>query len=222
MFNLLKVIDLGPKGSADAADQMVKFLAEESSSLPGVLSFNAGKTLPHALYGGHLIWRMVFASEQNYWHCQASPTWQSKIIPALAPAAGVFVDSAAYYSHWSDTSAGRNSEGIWRCLVLAVDPNASQAQVREFERDMLLMPSHVSAIRNWSLGHVVSSEGRRTWTHVWEQEFDDLAGLHGEYMAHPIHWGLIDGWYDPESPKRIVDIVCIIHAAFATGEPVIR
>jgi hypothetical protein len=67
---------------------------------------------------------------------------------------------------------------------------------------------------------VVASSGRRSWTHVWEQEFDDVAGLEGPYMLDPIHWGLVDGWFDPECPQRIVDPF-LIHAAFAIKQAVI-
>jgi hypothetical protein len=220
MFNLLHVIDLGKAASADAADQMVHLLTDECASLPGVVSAKAGKTLPRALNGGHVMWRLGFLSEQDYWNCQASSPWRSKIIPALAPFEGVFIDSVAYRADQSDVSAGRSREGIWRCLVLAVDTKAPYEHVRQFEQDMLLMPKYVPSIRNWALGHVVSSQGRRRWTHVWEQEFDDITGLERDYMAHPIHWGLVDGWYDPECPQRIVDTLCI-QGAFAIDEALI-
>lgn len=221
MFSLLQIIDLGPQATDGSAERMAQFLIAEGESLPAVVSAKAGTTLPGALFGGHLMWRLTFASEEDYRHCQTSDRWHSIIAPALAADKGVFVDRVAYQPRWFDTSAGRSREGIWRCLVLAVDADASRTDVRQFEQDMLLMPSYVSTIRNWSFGHVIAARGRRRWTHVWEQEFDDMAGLNGEYMANPIHWGLVDGWYDPESPKRIVDIVCIVHAAFAIDRAVI-
>jgi len=46
---------------------------------------------------------------------------------------------------------------------------------------------------------------RQTYTHVWEQEFDNLDGLTGEYMNHPVHWGLADAFFDAECPEYIVD-----------------
>ena len=39
-------------------------------------------------------------------------------------------------------------------------------------------------------------------------------------MLDPIHWGLVDGWFDPECPQRIVDPF-LIHAAFAIKSAVI-
>ncbi len=221
MFNLLNVIDLGPDASEDEADRLVALLDREMTALPGIVSAKAGKTLPDALYGGHLISRIAFACEDAWRACEASSQWQSRILPALAASKGIFVDSAAYHSTHSCLSAGPRTDGIWRCLMFAADTHSPAESLRQFERDMLLMPGHVSTIRNWSLGHVVWTSGRRRWTHVWEQEFDNMGGLTGEYMTNPIHWGLIDGWYDPESPTRIIDIVCIVHAALAIDEAII-
>jgi hypothetical protein len=220
MFNLLNVIDLGPDAAPDAADRMVHLLNGEAAALPGVVSALAGRTLPRALNGGHLMWRVAFGSEEDYWACRASSRWRSQIAPALSPATGVTLDSIAYHVDVSDVSAGRSGEGIWRCLVLSVTPNAPVEHVRQFEKDLLLMPSQVSAIRNWAFGHVASSEGHRRWSCVWEQEFDDIAGLEGEYMMHPIHWGLVDSWCDLECPQHIMDAY-LIHAAFPIREAVI-
>jgi len=215
VFNLLHVITLGATAAAgNAADRMVQLLNDEGMLLPGVISAKAGKTLPRALNGGHVMWRLGFATEQDCWSCQTSSPWWSRIIPVLAPVSGVYVDSVAYRADRCDVSAGRSREGIWRCLIMAVDAKASKRHVRQFEQDILLMPDYISSIRNWALGQVVSCQGRRRWTHVWEQEYDDLTGLERDYMAHPIHWGLVDRWFDPECPQRIVDALCI-QGAFA-------
>ncbi len=42
------------------------------------------------------------------------------------------------------------------------------------------------------------------WTHVWEQEFTGIDALLGQYMHHPVHWALVDRWFDAECPDRIV------------------
>jgi hypothetical protein len=46
------------------------------------------------------------------------------------------------------------------------------------------------------------------WTHVWEQEYADLAGLQQDYMRSPFHWAVVDSWFDPEGPS------CIVEAGF--------
>jgi hypothetical protein len=180
--------------------------------LPGARLSAAGRTLPRALNGGAILWRLAFASEQDIWTCRSSAAWQADIAPALSAGSGVAVDWLACRADYFDTAVSRGEAGLWRCLVMAVDNGTPASAIRQFERDLLEMPGHVSAIRNWALGDVVAGGGRRRWTHIWEQEFVDIAGLEGEYMTHPVHWGLVDGWFDPECPQRIVDPM-LIHAA---------
>lgn len=219
MFNLLHVVTLPPQASREIGDVAAR-LAQAGAGFDGVLNSVANPTLPRALNGGSLMWRVTFATEDDHWAALGSRQWHADVAPLLAPANGVAFDRICYRPLLKDTAAGRPSPGIWRCLVLAVDAGTPADTIRQFERDTASMPQHVSTIRNWQLGAVMASEGRRRWTHVWEQEFDDMAGLEGEYMTHPIHWGLVDGWFDPECPQRIVDTL-LIHAAMEIGEAVI-
>jgi hypothetical protein len=218
MFNLLHVVNLGD--AAGDADAIAARLAEIGAALPGVVTNAAGKTLPRSLNGEHLMWRTSFATEVDHWAALSSAIWRGEVDPLLDSAKGVSFDRVSYRPSLSDASAGRQKEGIWRCLTLSVDAGTSHDQIVQFEKDTALMPAHVPAIRNWALCKVVASSGRRNWTHVWEQEFDDVAGLEGPYMLDPIHWGLVDGWFDPECPQRIVDPF-LIHAAFAIDKAVI-
>jgi hypothetical protein len=94
---------------------------------------------------------------------------------------------------------------IKRTLLLRVLPGSPPERVAAFERDLLGMPGHIAAIRNWALSRTDTSLCPTRWTHVWEQEYRDVAGLEVAYMNHPYHWGLVDGWFDPECPQRIVD-----------------
>ena len=48
--------------------------------------------------------------------------------------------------------------------------------------------------------------GPSRWTHHWEQEFETLDGLAVDYMMTPYHWGLVDGWFNPEHPEAVVDV----------------
>jgi hypothetical protein len=219
-FNLLSVIDFAPDAAKGAADRLVALLAERGPALPGVRSSAAGRTLPRALNGGEVLWRVAFASERHCWHAYASKAFQEAIMPALSPAQGAIVDWMAYDADHFDVGRSQGKTGLWRCLCIAVDDGTPAPQIRQFERDLLEMPGPVQSIRNWTLGAVVASGGRRRWTHVWEQEFVDVAGLEGEYMVHPVHWGLVDGWFDPECPQRIVDPM-LIHAAMDISGAVI-
>jgi hypothetical protein len=93
-------------------------------------------------------------------------------------------------------------DGIKRTLLLRVDDAAPPEAVAAFERDLLAMPRHIPAIRNWRLSRVDSSCAG--WTHSWEQEYENLSGLGDDYMRSPFHWGLVDGWFDAEDPRCIV------------------
>jgi hypothetical protein len=98
--------------------------------------------------------------------------------------------------------SGALRDGIKRTLLLRVEADAPQPVVAAFERDLLAMPRHIPAIRNWRLSRV---DGSHTgWTHAWEQEYEDLSGLRDDYMRSPFHWGVVDGWFDAEDPRCIV------------------
>lgn len=85
-----------------------------------------------------------------------------------------------------------------------MQPGTPAASVDAFESDLLAMPGYIGSIRAWQLSRVSHAVGAASWTHVWEQEFSDLNGLMGPYLMHPIHWAVVDRWFDPECPECIV------------------
>ncbi len=93
--------------------------------------------------------------------------------------------------------------GIWRTLLLRVHPGAGEQRVLQFEQEIAAMPDYMAGIRKWSLGRV-TSESR--WTHVWQQEYQQVDDLMGEYLMHPYHWGYVDRYFDPDSPDWLVDL----------------
>ncbi|MCK0175429.1 MULTISPECIES: Dabb family protein [Mycobacteriaceae] len=98
---------------------------------------------------------------------------------------------------------------VYRTLLLRVKPGTDDAVVRRFEDDLRLLPRHVRTIHTWQLSRVETAIGTVPWTHVFEQEFTDVDGLMGPYLMHPIHWAVVDQWFDPECPQMIVrDRVC--------------
>jgi hypothetical protein len=112
-------------------------------------------------------------------------------------------DSAVYGA--GESGGAWNAPGIYRVLLLAVKPATEAGAVERFEREMLAMPRYIRSIKAWRLSRVAQASGARRWTHVWEQRYDDLDGLTGEYMLHPYHWARVDRWFDPEHPDWIVD-----------------
>ena len=94
------------------------------------------------------------------------------------------------------------TNAIKRTLLLHVVADAPADAVPSFEHDLLGMPLHIPAIRNWRLSRV--AESRLGFTHCWEQEYAELSGLRQDYMNAPYHWAHVDGWFDPEDPTCIV------------------
>lgn len=105
--------------------------------------------------------------------------------------------------------------GIWRTLMLRVRPEAKLEDVQAWMQANLKMPDYMAGIRNWSFGQVTSAS---RWTHVWQQEFQAVDDLLGEYMLNPYHWGCVDHWFDPEFPDCVVDVqLCHAFCPFETS-----
>jgi hypothetical protein len=117
-------------------------------------------------------------------------------------------------------NSGDTPGTVYRALLLRVLPETDAAIVARFEHELSLMPRYVPAIRAWQLSRVTEAVGASAWTHVFEQEFCDVDGLMGPYLMHPIHWAVVDRWFDPETTDVIVrDRVC--HSLCAMPDPVL-
>jgi hypothetical protein len=93
---------------------------------------------------------------------------------------------------------------VKRVLVVRVLEGTPARTVERFEHELARMPEYIPAIRNWSLSRVEIVAGDMVYTHAWEQEYLDRASFQ-EYMESPYHWGVIEKWFDPTFPERIVD-----------------
>jgi hypothetical protein len=208
MFVMLKTIGLAP--DIDEAQRCdVRADLERAGALPDVDGAWLTETLPRGVNDGDLLWRVRFNSESAYRDWLCSRAVREGAAARLKTEAGITVDGVTYNSGWGDRREPEIGAGIWRALIFSVAEGTPPPVRAQFEQELMLMPRYVNAIRNWSLSRVIESEGARRWTHVWEQEFHDMAGLEGDYMLHPIHWGLVDGWFDIECPHQIVDPVLI-------------
>lgn len=152
-----------------------------------------------------LYLRMVFASQYDYESLLVDTQWRRGLERALAAIGGGRVERIMYEQGRSGVGDPDIRDGIWRALIFSVLPGVSRERREQFERELTMMGPHVSTIRNWSLSRVLSCEGSRSWDYVWEQDFQDVAGLLGEYRMHPIHWGFVDRWFDIENPGHIID-----------------
>ena len=200
MFVSLRLIALPPSREAER-EALAAQLQASAAGLPGVRTCWIAPVSPVAVINaGHVVWRMTFASEREALAVVMDPVWQEAVSPLLE---GTQVTHLGYRITRSEVvSAG---SGIWRALIFRVTPQGFPDGAHALEQGLLIMPAHVSTIRSWAMSPVALCEGPKAYTHVWEQEFDSLEGLTGEYMTHPVHWGHVDAFFDAECPEYIVD-----------------
>lgn len=157
----------------------------------GVRASQLGRHLPGSLGGGRDTW--------DLWLDEGA-----KLGELFADAAGARIDAVAFRPR-ATHAPEPGLRGVKRTLLLRVRPGADPVRVASFERALVAMPEHIAAIRNWALHRSDPALHPTRWTHVWEQEYADAAGLERDYMSHPYHWGVVDGFFDPECPQRVVE-----------------
>jgi len=166
-------------------------------------------TLPGVWNGGDWIWRADYRDEAHY------RTAESDL-------AGLeWLKDAEHVAFSPGHSGGASpARGVYRVALFCAIRDPSPERLARFAAETRTMPRHVRSIRRWQLSTPVQASGSRVWTHVWEQEYEDLAGLTGPYMLHPCHWSHVDRWFDPEDPDWLVDPM-LCHAFCETRGPVI-
>ena len=157
--------------------------------LPGVVA-------PAGMGAGALTWDLVLDAD--------APFTPGDILAHEAAhrlAGAVTVATEVGLEAIAAATVGIAGPRIKRTLLLTVRPGAPADAVTRFEADLAGMPAHIDTIRSWSLARTT---GRSPWTHAWEQEYETLDGLTGEYMLHPYHWTTVDAWFDAEVPDHVV------------------
>lgn len=174
--------------AAPEADQTAS-LVTEIGSLPTARPCSAGPDLPGSMGGRGMTWDVV-ADE-------------APLTPGIEGLDADVVALAPVASH----QVAHTGPRVKRTLLLTVRAGTPADVVARFEADLVAMPDHISTIRSWALSRVDTSWGGASdsWTHVWEQEFDDVDGLNGEYLLHPYHWSHVDRWFDAELTESIVE-----------------
>ena len=158
-------------------------------------------TLPGARNGGDILVHLRFDS-RGQWLSAADDFAAVLQDPAITR-----VNGATYPG--APTRNGSGAGTVYRALLLRVLPDTDTDTVACFEGELSSMPRYVPAIRAWQLSRIDDAIGTSQWTHVFEQEFGDIDGLMGPYLMHPIHWAVVDRWFDPECPDVIIrDRVC--------------
>jgi hypothetical protein len=200
VFVSLRMVALPPDREADR-DAVVAAVRAAAVALPGLRSsWVAPVTAGVTINAGSLVWRATFGTEAEALAAPLTPAWRTGVAPALE---GAQVSGVGY--RVTRSAVRPAGPGIWRALVFRVMPHGFPETAAQLEAGLLLLPQHVPAIRSWALNPVSAVEGPKAYTHVWEQEFDSVEGLTGDYMRAPVHWGLVDSWFDADCPQYVVD-----------------
>jgi hypothetical protein len=202
MFKLTKLIT-----AADGADRSkLEAVLNGAAKASGVVRSMLNPTLPNVYNGGDYIWHLQFNDEAAYRAWQADPAGGKAVDAIIAdPSQVKLAESAAYEGGRSGSKPGGLNKGAYRTLFLSVNKAPNEAAIETFDAETYMMGVYIHTIKNWQVSRVKEASGSRLWTHVWEQEYEDISGLHGAYMLHPHHWGHIDRWYDPECTDYMID-----------------
>jgi len=195
MFSFTRLLDVEPAHREHLLSEL-----RAAAAATGALRWVVAPTHPGSRNGGDVLVHLRFADEHQ-WHSAATG-----LLPILAGPAITRANGATY----EGTPVTSPTPGaVYRTLLLRIAIGTDPACVARFEAELRSMPRYVTTIRSWQLSRVLESVGTTAWTHVFEQEFIDVEGLMGPYLMHPIHWAVVDRWFDPESTDVIVrDRIC--------------
>ncbi len=200
-MRLVTLVHLRPDSAPARVAEFEAVVAGLPDEVSCVRRVHLGKHIPGQVGAGDYTWDTLIEDGD------ARSVLEAPSVRALLEAADVIerLDPVAFEPQKLVIAEPGISSCLKRTLLLRVLPETPSEVVAQFERDILGMPDHIDGIRNWAFSHPDSSLYPTSWTHVWEQEYLDQHGFDADYMMHPYHWGLVDGWFDPECPQRIVD-----------------
>lgn len=211
MFRQLALVTFADRASPE----------ERRRILDEMRSFSGGhrNEIRRAVHGanqGDYVWHLHF-DDEGAWRKSDAASLAEAI---AADAAVAVVDAVAYAPDPVQVRRPDLADGIYRALLVSVEPNTDGASEAQWLGELRAMPRYIPEILNASTGRAVWSRGRQTWTHVWEQDYASLADLNGPYLNRAYHWGHIDRWFDAEMPGRIVKLD-LCHSASEAPDSVI-
>ncbi|AFJ35740.1 MULTISPECIES: Dabb family protein [Mycobacterium] len=207
MYSVTRLIDVAEPDRDRILDELRGAIGAEAP-LRSVVQ----PTLPGSRNGGDVLVHLRFATQDQ---CDRATNDLAAIL--ADPSVGR-VNGAGYAG--TPVRCGEKPGTVYRTLLLRVQPDTPEATIARFERELSSMPRYLPTIRAWQLSRVTAAVGTSSWTHVFEQEFADVEALMGPYLMHPIHWAVVDRWFDPETTDVIIrDRVC--HSFCAIADPVL-
>jgi hypothetical protein len=217
MFSSLRLITFAD--ASVAMREKTRQLLADAAASTGAASTLFAPTAPGVYHGGDLIWRAGYRDESHYRSVEDSARFRESAAAVLANPARIRLVEHVVFARGAAGGASPR-RGLYRVALFCANRDPSPERLARFASETAAMPRHVHSIRRWHLATPKHATGTRAWTHVWEQEYDDLAGLHGPYMMHPCHWGYVDRWFDPEDPDWLIDPV-LCHSFCESRAPVI-
>ncbi|MEE6138463.1 Dabb family protein [Mycobacterium sp. 050128] len=207
MYSVTRLIDIAPSEH----DRLIGELRTAATSA-NPLHWVVQPTLPGSRNGGDILVHLRFATADQ--RDRAADDFARLLTdPSVSR-----VNGAGYAG--APVRCGDASGTVYRALLLRVLPDTDPETMRRFESELTSMPRYISGIKAWQLSRVDDAIGTSPWTHVFEQEFADVNALMGPYLMHPIHWAVVDRWFDPETNDVIIrDRVC--HSFCAITGPVL-
>ncbi len=195
LFNVTRLLDVVPEHRRRLTSTL-----HQAAAASGARRWVVAPTDPGSRNGGDVLVHLRFA-DRSRWLSAATELTAALTDPAVTRTNGVTYQGLPVSTGIAGT--------VYRTLLLRVAPDTAPETVARFEDELRSMPRYVKTIRAWQLSRPVESVGASQWTHVFEQEFTDVDGLMGPYLMHPIHWAVVDRWFDPETTDHIVrDRVC--------------
>ena len=207
MIRQVALLELRAGATAAAIEAFERAMAEAQPSLPGARRSHLGRHHEGTVGGGDYTWDLLLDEAPS-----ADAAALVAASPALAPyfdaedprAVIARIDAVRFEPQHGEVPEPGIRDCVKRTLFLEVEHGADPEAVARFERDLRGMPRYIASIRNWACSRTDPGLQPTHWTHVWEQEYATLEGLQVDYMVSPYHWGVVDGWFDPERPQRIV------------------
>jgi hypothetical protein len=218
MYNLLQVLTLASSVDAKARDTFVETVGAAAAALPGIRNILLSPTQPGVYNGGDFLLRLVFDDKTACDAALASNAWA--LAKTLLEDADIvfYLQRVAYEGGRSGGSS--DGSGLYRVALFCANVDPTPERLAAFGEQTAGMPNHVRSILRWQLSQTDEAVGDRPWTHVWEQEYADVAGLNGPYMMHPVHWAHVERWFDTEYTEHLVDPI-LVHTFCAIDRPVI-
>jgi hypothetical protein len=196
MYSIVRLIDV----ATDDRDRMLDTLRTVAAAT-APLRCVVQPTLPGSRNGGDILMHLRFATRDDL-HCAATT-----LADVLTDASVGRVNGAEYEG--TPVRCGEKPGTVYRTLLLRVEPGTDESRISLFEHELSTMARYLPSIRAWQLSTVSAAVGSSAWTHVFEQEFADVDALLGPYLMHPIHWSVVDRWFDPETTDVIIrDRIC--------------